>query len=172
MRKKLEMFWQFLAENKFNNSSNIYGKMTVLFHSYIGVFQDKLFNIVSLFFQTISNGTVSNNKDSILRDIRDRGDQEKENTDVNIQNNSATHTLDTLSSSSKESRTKKKDNSSRQSKSVIPNANIPKFHFPMGRPSEKDDTEEILLRVSQEFSKVEGGKISKQQMAIVSKVIL
>jgi hypothetical protein len=41
----------------------------------------------------------------------------------------------------------------------------------MGRPSEKDDTEEILLRVSQEFSKVEGGKISKQQMAIVTKVM-
>ncbi|XP_053403494.1 serine/threonine-protein phosphatase 2A regulatory subunit B'' subunit beta-like isoform X1 [Mercenaria mercenaria] len=122
----------------------------------------------SLYVQTISNGTVSKDKDSILRDIREKG-QEKENTDINIQNNSATHTLDTLSSPSRESRTKKKDNSSRQSKSVIPNANIPKFHFPMGRPSDKNNIEEVLLRVSQEFSKAEGGKITKQQMGIIAK---
>ncbi|KAL4220124.1 Serine/threonine-protein phosphatase 2A regulatory subunit B'' subunit alpha [Mactra antiquata] len=122
--------------------------------------------------KTLSNGSSSNSKDkdnnSVLKDIRDK-ELEKENTNINVHNNNVSQNIDTLTTSLKESRTKKKDNSSKQIKSVIPNANIPKFHFPMGRPSDKDDTEDVLLRVSQEFSKIEGGKAYKQHMAVITK---
>ncbi|WAR28712.1 P2R3B-like protein [Mya arenaria] len=124
-----------------------------------------------IFIQTISNGSSNKDSSSVLKDIRDR-DLEKENTDINIQNNQLNQTYDTFSTSNKESsRTKKKDNSRPLSNrtSVIQNANLPKFHFPMGRPSDKDTTEEVLLRVSKEFSKFEGGKIFKNQTAVLAK---
>lgn len=123
-------------------------------------------------FQTVANGS-SKDKDSstsILKDIRDK-DLEKENTDINIQNNQLNQTYDTLSTSTKESnRTRKKDNSRPYSNSVIHNANIPKFYFPMGRPSDTDNSEEILLQVSKEFSKFDGGKVFKNQMGVIAKV--
>jgi len=128
-------------------------------------------------FQNVGNGSYkekdsnSNNSNSCLKDIRDK-ELEKENTDINIQNNQLNQTYDTLSTSNKESsRTKKKDNSSRPcSNTVIHNANIPKFYFPMGRPSEKDSSEDMLSRVSEEFSKFEGGKVHQQQMGLIAKV--
>lgn len=121
----------------------------------------------------MANGS-SRDKDSngsILKDIRDK-EHEKENTNINYQNNQLNQTYDTISTSNKESsRKNKKDNSSRPySNSVIQNANIPKFYYPMGRPADKDESEDILLRVSQEFSKFEGGKVYNHQMGVIAKV--
>lgn len=130
-------------------------------------------NKLFLLFQPQSNGSPKekDSNNSILKDIRDK-QLEKENTDINIQNNQLNQTYDTNSTSNKESsRTKRKDISSRPfSNTVIHNANIPKFYFPMGRPAEKDESEDVLLRVSQEFSKFEGGKAYKQQMSLIAKV--
>lgn len=135
---------------------------------------NKISNKCFILFQSVANGSPKDkdSPNSILKDIRDK-QHEKENTDINIQNNQLNQTYDTISTSIKESsRTKKKDNSSRPfSNTVILNANIPKFYFPMGRPAEKDDSEEVLLRVSQEFSKFEGGKVYRQQMGVIAKVM-
>ena len=122
-----------------------------------------VYTCLSFYFQTISNGTVPNKE----KEVRDR--EEKENTN-NIQNSNLTPTIDTNSNSIKETRNKKKDNS-KLNKTVIKSADIPNFYFPHGRPPEKDSTDEVLLRVSQEFSKFEDGKVTQQQMGIIAKVI-
>ena len=72
----------------------------------------------------------------------------------------------------KEIKAKRKDTSKQIVSSVISNANIPKFHYPLGRPGNTDTTDEVLLRVSQEFSKLEGGKAFNQHMSAITKVIL
>ncbi|XP_052216086.1 serine/threonine-protein phosphatase 2A regulatory subunit B'' subunit beta-like isoform X2 [Dreissena polymorpha] len=128
--------------------------------------------------QTVSNGSSAkpdkvDSSSTILKDVTtfDR-DPEKENTNIsNIQINQSNQNIDTLATSNKESaRVKKKDNSRPYSRNtVIQNANIPKFFFPMGRPAEKDSSDEVLLRVSQEFSKVEDGKIYRNQMGTIAK---
>ncbi|ESO88694.1 hypothetical protein LOTGIDRAFT_125808 [Lottia gigantea] len=47
--------------------------------------------------------------------------------------------------------------------------NIPRFYFPTGQPAARTETDTILKRVQQEFSKVEGGKAYKHHMAMISK---
>ena len=71
----------------------------------------------------------------------------------------------------KEIKSKRRDTSKQIVTSVISNANIPKFHFPFGRPGNSDSTDEVLLRVSQEFSKLEGGKAFNQHMPAITKVL-
>lgn len=130
-----------------------------------------------LSFQTISNGSTPKDKENLKKDLLDNRvndidtDKEpnKENTNINIVQKNVVIT-DTNANCVKEIKTKRKDTSKQIASSVIKNANIPKFHFPMGRPGNKDDTEEVLLRVSQEFSKLEGGKAYKQHMPAIVKV--
>ena len=93
----------------------------------------------------------------------------KENTNINIVQKNVVIT-DANANRVKEIKAKRKDTSKQIASSVIKNANIPKFHYPLGRPGNKDDVEEVLLRVSQEFSKVEGGKVYKHQMPTIVKV--
>ena len=129
-------------------------------------------------FQTISNGTSVKDKDGLKKDIIDtvtdrdsNKEPNKENTNINIDQKNSVIT-DSNANRVKENKAKRKDTSKQIASSVIKNANIPKFHFPLGRPGNKDDAEEVLLRVSQEFSKVEGGKVYKHQMQPIVKVIL
>ena len=93
----------------------------------------------------------------------------KENTNANLVQKNVVIT-DANANRVKEIKAKRKDTSKQIASSVIKNANIPKFHYPHGRPGNKEDMEEVLLRVSQEFSKMEGGKVFKQQMPAIVKV--
>jgi len=105
-------------------------------------------------------------------------DLEKENTNTDILQNNVLNQTYTNSNNNNanthtdSARTKRKDNSRgfNSRTTVIQNANIPKFYYPMGKPSEKDTTDEVLLRVSQEFSKLDKEQAGKHDMAIITKV--
>ena len=47
---------------------------------------------------------------------------------------------------------------------------IPKFYFPNGRPAPAEEIEATLQNVATEFSKAEGGKLSKHNMPVLVKV--
>lgn len=48
---------------------------------------------------------------------------------------------------------------------------IPKFYFPNGRPAPAEEIEATLQNVAAEFSKAEGGKISKHNMPVIVKAL-
>jgi len=127
----------------------------------------------SCLFQTVSNGAITKDKEIIPREKDNRdNEQEKENTNLNInlQNNQLTQNINKDKSSGKEARSKRKDTSKQIRGSEFQNANIPKFHYPLGQPPDKDSSEEVLLRVSQEFSRFDDGKVFRSQMGVIAKV--
>lgn len=57
------------------------------------------------------------------------------------------------------------------SKPQVPNhVHIPTFYFPMGRPVPAEETDSVLQRVAQAFSKYDGGKVYHKDMNIITKV--
>ncbi|KAL3848574.1 hypothetical protein ACJMK2_019424 [Sinanodonta woodiana] len=118
--------------------------------------------------QTIINGTKES--EIIRKEIPAEKElkKEKENTDIAIELNSVVDT-NSISNSKKESKIRK-ENNSKQQRTAIPNSvNIPKFYFPEGRPSSVEDVEAALQKVSQAFSRLEGGKATKQNMGDIAK---
>ncbi len=47
---------------------------------------------------------------------------------------------------------------------------IPQFHYPMGQPNTTDENDQMLQRVKEAFSKVDGGKVTKAHMSSITKV--
>lgn len=74
----------------------------------------------------------------------------------------AAPTITTLSD--KESKSRRKEKARQQ------NVNIPKFHFPLGKPGSVADGDKVSQAIAQEFSNLEGGKAFKQHMAAITKV--
>ncbi|KAJ8310711.1 hypothetical protein KUTeg_012576 [Tegillarca granosa] len=100
-----------------------------------------------------------------------RKNLEKDNTESHVPSSftTATPTITTvtLSDTAKDNKSKRKENVVKPR--TAHSANIPKFYHPVGKPLSADQNEKVLQRVSQEFSKMEEGKVFKDQMGPIVK---